>query len=164
MAGFGPPPKDPSRRARRNKEPAPLKVLPAVSVKQPKLPTIYLQETDPATGESHPRRFNWPKITRQWWRMWAESPLSKDYTDTDWSFLLDTALLHARYWKGEVRLAPELRLRVAKFGATPEDRARLRITFAVADSAENSDSVTPERATAGGSRSRSRSKVLRVLD
>jgi hypothetical protein len=37
---------------------------------------------------------------------------------------------------GDKAVAPELRLRVAKFGATPEDRARLRITFAAADEAE----------------------------
>jgi hypothetical protein len=30
-------------------------------------------------------------------------------------------------------LAAEVRLRVAKFGATPEDRARLRMVFADAD-------------------------------
>jgi hypothetical protein len=35
--------------------------------------------------------------------------------------------------KGQWTLAAELRLRVAKMGATPEDRARLRITFADAD-------------------------------
>lgn len=48
-------------------------------------------------------------------------------TGTDWDFLLDTALLHAELWSGNRSVAAELRLRVAKFGATPEDRARLRI-------------------------------------
>ena len=62
-------------------------------------------------------------------------------------------------------LTGELRLRVAKFGATPEDRARLRITFAVADSAEAGGAVeVAEPAAALGSRSRARSKVLRVVD
>jgi hypothetical protein len=68
--------------------------------------------------------------------MWAESPLAEEFTATDWSELLDTAVLHGAYWSGELRMAGELRLRVAKFGATPEDRARLRITFAVADEKE----------------------------
>ena len=76
-------------------------------------------------------------VTRRWWKMWGESPLSAEYTETDWSFLLDTAYLHALYWKGDYRVAGELRLRVAKFGATPEDRARLRIQFAVADTLED---------------------------
>lgn len=66
--------------------------------------------------------------------MWAESELARDFTATDWSFLLDTALMHHAMWsKGQWTLAAEVRLRVAKFGATPEDRARLRITFADAD-------------------------------
>lgn len=68
--------------------------------------------------------------------MWGESPLSAEFTQTDWSELLDTAVLHAQFWRGRLALASELRLRVAKFGATPEDRARLRITFATADQAE----------------------------
>jgi hypothetical protein len=35
-----------------------------------------------------------------------------------------------------MKLLAELRLRVAKMGATSEDRARLRITYAQADEAE----------------------------
>ncbi len=68
--------------------------------------------------------------------MWNESPLSKEFTSTDWYELLDAALLHTNLWSGNVKVASELRLRVAKFGATPEGRARLRITFAEADRAE----------------------------
>lgn len=161
MAGRGPAPKDPSKRARRNKEPAPLKVLPAVVVEQPKLPTIYVDAVD-ENGNPCKRRFHWPKITRQWWRMWADSPLSRDYTDTDWSFLLDTALIHARYWAtGNTGLAAELRLRVAKFGATPEDRARLRITFATADAAEDGEPIAAAPAAVSGSRSRA-ARVVRL--
>lgn len=120
MAGRGPAPKDPSRRARRNKEPQPLRVIHAEPTAQPDLPA----------------HMDWPQATADWWAMWAESPLSAEFTSTDWAFLLDTALLHAALWSGDSKAAPELRLRVAKFGATPEDRARLRITFAQADDAD----------------------------
>jgi hypothetical protein len=68
--------------------------------------------------------------------MWAEHPIAETFTDSDWSFLLDTALLHGAYWTGDLKLGAELRQRVAKFGATPEDRARLRISFAVATKSE----------------------------
>lgn len=78
----------------------------------------------------------WPVATIAWWKMWAEHPLSDEMTDADWSFLLDTALLHGAFWAGDLKQGPELRQRVAKFGATPEDRARLRISFAVADKSE----------------------------
>jgi len=57
-----------------------------------------------------------------------EAPQAQTYTDADWSFLVDTAVLHADFWLGNRSLAAELRLRVAKFGVTPEDRARLKLT------------------------------------
>jgi len=66
--------------------------------------------------------------------MWRDSPQAEHFMASDWSFLLDTALMHHAMWsKGQWTLAAEVRLRVAKFGATPEDRARLRMVFADAD-------------------------------
>jgi len=163
MAGRGPTPKDPSRRVRRNKGPE-LKIIPAVATEQPNLPVIEQVVVD-EFGVEHKKRFHWPKITRRWWKMWAESPLSTDYTDVDWAFLMDTAYIHALYWKGDVKQAAELRLRVAKFGATPEDRARLRIQFAVADAVEDDQGVASQVAIGvpSSSRERSRSSSLRVV-
>lgn len=89
--------------------------------------------------------------------MWADSPLSDDFTSTDWSELLDTAFLHARFWRGDIKVAGELRLRVAKFGATPEDRARLRIQFAQADEADE------KRAAPKSAGSRGRRGALKGL-
>ncbi|MFC9432694.1 hypothetical protein [Nocardia sp. NPDC057030] len=134
MPGRGPAPKDPNRRARANKDPIPLRVIHAEPAPQPELPEFDLQiEVD---NKIVGKRFTWAPRTREWWQMWGESPLSADFTSTDWSELLDTAIIHSRFWNGAVNLAAELRLRVAKFGATPEDRARLRIQFAAADEAE----------------------------
>lgn len=82
------------------------------------------------------RGLPWPIETGKWWNMWAEHPLAKEFTESDWLFLKDTAVLHGRFWYGDMTVAGELRLRVAKFGATPEDRARLRIQFAVAEKSE----------------------------
>ncbi|WP_228513886.1 hypothetical protein [Frondihabitans sp. VKM Ac-2883] len=107
-----------------------MRILPRAVVDQPLLPSIAIEEDGEFT------EFIWPQITLEWWQMWADSPLSVDFTSTDWSELRDTALIHARFWKGDIKLAGELRLRTAKFGATPEDRARLRITFAQAEEAE----------------------------
>lgn len=95
----------------------------------------------------------WPARTRAWWRMWGASQLSSSFTANDWNELLDTALLHARLWSGDARVAGELRLRVAKFGATPEDRARLRITFAQADEADSKRPVESSRERRGVLRS-----------
>lgn len=118
MAGNGPAPKPADRRARRNKDTKALTVL----------------RFAPASAPELPDDIDWHPRTRDWWLMWAESAQAENFTATDWSFLLDTALMHHAMWsKGQWTLAAEVRLRVAKFGATPEDRAKLRMVFADAD-------------------------------
>jgi hypothetical protein len=123
-----------------------MRVITAEPVKQPRLPSFTVSWVD-AEGVTQKSTFHWPTQTRAWWKMWADSPLSEDFTSTDWSELLDTARLHAAFWSGDIKVAAELRLRVAKFGATPEDRARLRIQFAAADEAEKKTSA-PAKNTA----------------
>lgn len=132
MAGRGPAPKDPSARARRNKDPQALRVFTATPVEQPPLPPLFLPDED---GKR--RRVAWPAATKRWWSTWGDEPMAADFRPTDWDFLLDTALIHAKVWgEGDLKLLPELRLRVAKMGATTEDRARLRIAYAAADEAD----------------------------
>ncbi|WP_449336065.1 phage terminase small subunit [Streptomyces klenkii] len=143
MAGRGPAPKDPKRRAGHSKDPHPQTVLRFELAEPPDLPDL--------PGDS-----DWPARTLAWWEMWKASPQAEHFSSTDWDFLLDTAVVHARLWSGEMSAAAELRLRVAKFGATPEDRARLRMQFAQADEA---DSKRPE----GGRSARERRGVLRAL-
>lgn len=118
------------RRTRTNSELAPVTILRFELADAPELPD----------------RFEWPDRTRDWWAMWCDSPQAENFVSTDWDFLLDTALIHAEFWSGNTAVAGELRLRVAKFGATPEDRARLRITFAQAASKEAPSSVSDVRA------------------
>ena len=125
MAGVGRPPKDPSTRARRNKAPE-LRMIEAEPADQPHLPRFEVEDDGRLT------EFVWPARTVEWWAMWRDSPLAPEFTANDWSELQDTALIHAAFWSGNLKMAAELRLRVAKFGATPEDRARLKIVFAQA--------------------------------
>ncbi|MCV7434825.1 phage terminase small subunit [Mycolicibacterium bacteremicum] len=156
MAGRGPQPKDPLKRVRRNADPSGLRVYTAEPVAQPELPEFDVQVED--DGEIVSQRFVWPEATRRWWQVWGSEPMAKDFTATDWDFLLDTALLHAKVWgKGDLKLLPELRLRVAKMGATSEDRARLRITYAAADEADE------RRSGSAGPSSRSRRGPLKAV-
>lgn len=121
MAGRGPAPKSGDRRARRNADSSPTTILRFEEAEQPDLP----------------EGFPWPDATLEWWEMWRDSPQAEHFGSTDWSFLLDTAILHANLWgNGDTSVLAELRIRVAKFGATPEDRARLRMQFAEADEAD----------------------------
>lgn len=124
MAGRGPAPKDPARRARRHRDPVPTTLLRHEAVRPPRWP------------KARPDGRAWPAATVAWWRTWVRSPQAEHFGSTDWSFLLDTALVHARFVEGDLDRAGELRLRVAKFGATMEDRARLRMQFAAADEAD----------------------------
>jgi hypothetical protein len=83
-----------------------------------------------ATGLTHGPALpdgNWHERTIAWWETWRKSPQASMFTETDWDYLLDTALLHSKFWNDDASTAAELRLRVAKFGATPEDRARLKL-------------------------------------
>ena len=113
MAGRGPAPKPAEARRRRNKVEPP-KVLEADGkLHGPDLPDV--------SEPWHPR-------TLAWWDTWRRSAQAKTFVGTDWDFLIDTALMHHTMWsKGRWEFAAELRLRAAKFGATPEDRARLKI-------------------------------------
>lgn len=141
MAGRGPAPKPLDQRARgRKSDPLGLRVIVAEPTAQPELPTLLVRDDGDLVV------VDWPDVTLEWWAMWAGSPLSREFTATDWSELRDTARLHALYWLGDKSVAPELRLRVAKFGATPEDRARLRIVFAQADEAEATGKPPARRA------------------
>lgn len=149
MAGYGRIPKDPSKLAGHGAAKArasQMRVIHIEPAKQPPLP------------KERPGGLPWPKITRDWWAQWAREPISREFSGTDWSFLLDTALLHAAVWgELELKLLPELRLRTAKMGVTPEDRARLRITYAGADAAE-------ERRDQAGASARRRYRNIRALD
>lgn len=140
MAGNGPPPKDPSRRARANKDGIAQTVLRFEKAEPPELPDFRINSGDDGLIE-----FVWPERTREWWELWKASPQAEHFGSTDWEFLLDTALIHAKVWSGDTSALAELRLRVAKFGATMEDRARLRMVFAAADEAD------AKRPTAGTS-------------
>lgn len=114
MAGRGPAPKGTRQRPNdQRRDEAALTVI---------------NPDDEVRGPELPDSFQWPAETRRWWETWRRAAQAQTFTDTDWSFLLDTAVMHAEFWLGNRALAPELRLRVAKFGATPEDRARLRMS------------------------------------
>jgi hypothetical protein len=112
MAGRGPAP-----RAERSRE---------TDTKRRQSELKRLAPDDQVRGRDLPEH-DWHPRTERWWRTWRESAQAQTFTETDWDFLEDTAFLHDQMCKGDSGLAAELRIRVAKFGATPEDRMRLKI-------------------------------------
>ncbi|MGH3547826.1 MAG: hypothetical protein ACRDQU_06870 [Pseudonocardiaceae bacterium] len=119
MAGRGPVPK--ARRSRKadeaRRDAEMVKVATTGALAGRPLPKGVLPE-----GES------WHPQTLALWAALRRSPLLADEPPLGWQFLIDTALMHHVMWsKGRWEYASEVRLRVAKFGATPEDRMRLKV-------------------------------------
>lgn len=95
-------------------------------------------------GPELPDDQNWCERTRSWWRTWRTSPQSMVMTPTDWELMLETALLVDMLWsprrsnQGAVsvtQLASEIRRRVAAYGASFEDRMKLRMSIDTPQSA-----------------------------
>ena len=105
-------------------------------------------------GPDLPDGLAWHERTRAWWETWRRSPQAQTFTATDWDFLLDTAMLHSELWSGNAAVAAELRLRAAKFGATPEDRMRLKLQI------DTDAEAAPKRRAANSSR---RARLLSVV-
>jgi hypothetical protein len=102
----------------------------------PELPEKFVhKEWHPQSGSSTVE-YEWPEQTRVWWDVWRMSAQASLMGEVDWCFMLDTAVLHALFWLGDhsSQLAAELRSRVAKFGATPDDRQRLRVAVSAPQS------------------------------
>lgn len=148
MAGRGPAPKDPDKRARRNADPHPTRRIRFVAAKQPALP------------RRMPDGRAWPSRTRTWWKRWGDSPQAESFTALEWDYLLDTAVLHGELWHGDSAKAAELRLRLAKFGPTPEDQQRLRIRY---DRPDPDAVADVGRSIPKGSTARERYRDLRVV-
>jgi hypothetical protein len=70
----------------------------------------------------------------EWWAMWGRDRLTDDFRATDWSDLLDTAVLHAALWSGRYPSRRRVTTTGREAGATKGNRARLRIAYAQHDS------------------------------
>lgn len=136
MAGRGPAPKDSRSRGRDNVERT--KLVKADAPTGPDLPEGVL-----------PDDAEWHSMTRRWWESWRNSPqASRMLSEPDWTFMLDTALMHHVMWsKGRWEFAAEIRLRVAKFGATPEDRLRLKAEIQSPEKSPVGSTATPAGVT-----------------
>lgn len=149
MAGRGFAPKETRSRARDSKarDAEMQRVEDDDEVRGPELPEGVLPDQE-----------SWHLRTVQWWETWRRSPQAQTFIATDWDFLLDTALLHHVMWtKGRWEFASEVRLRAAKYGATPEDRMRLKLKIETPADRAAPSPETP-RSTSD------RRKNLRIVD
>lgn len=86
---------------------------------------------------------DWHPETKKWWEELRRSELALILEPSDWRFLQDTALLHHDVWNTpkmslamKTNAMAEIRQRVGKYGATLEDRLKLRMKFADATTKE----------------------------
>lgn len=149
MAGRGPAPKDPAKRARRNVDPTPTRVFEVKPVPQPDLVSM-LGEVNAATGQE------WHPSTLVLWRNLGDFPSLGSLQSAQWGVLARAMMLDDAFMRGELKHAAELRLQLQKFGIAPDDVARLRIVFAQADEA---DAKRP----AAGASARERRGQIKVL-
>lgn len=160
MGSRGVPPKDPSKRQRRNKPPE-LEELPRrFDGEVPRL-------------QRRPGGGRWLPTTRRWYDTWATSPQAAGFGSTDWSRVQMLASLVDAYWrevaKDEpsstvmVRLLGEIRLNEAKLGATVEDRNRLRWKLPEAHDDEPDGPAPPPAARKRPSSRRHRDPRLRSV-
>lgn len=117
MAGRGPAPKEASQRRRRNEPNRGEWIDLPATVEKPVLPTL-------------PRRPKgmgpWSARTRSAWNQWRKDPATTQFGEADIASALDLAHLHNAWSRGEMRLAPEIRLRMDGLGLTPKGKRDLR--------------------------------------
>lgn len=86
-------------------------------------------------GPDLPKDKAWHPETREWWDMWRKSPIAPLLEESDWLALRRTALLHSELWFGllpptqVVSYSAEIRRVESMYGATVEDRMKLRMKF-----------------------------------
>ena len=144
MAGRGPAPKDPRKRARTNEGPVPFRIVPIVPAGQPTL-VYLLGESNPLTGAP------WTRPTLLLWDQLKDFPTTAALLPAQWSslaraFMLDDALI-----SGHAQMATEARLRIQKYGIDPDDLTRLRVQIVAADEAESKPLVVPKSRARRGS-------------
>ena len=162
MAGHGPPP-SPTRR-RRNKDPEPEQVLEVTGeLHGPELPAGVLPDivTKLPDGKTRRRKQTWHPQTVALWDALRRSPLMAEEIELGWLFLVDTMLMHHTMWAaGRWEFASEVRLRLAKYGATPEDRLRLRLKVTTPKKDGEQDEKPAEQ---GAAATASRRRGLKIV-
>lgn len=106
-------------------------------------------------GPDLPDHRNWNGRAREWWHTQRTSAQAQLFEDTDWEFLMETAILIHDIWDPNIphnttymTMMAEARQRVIKFGATWEDRQKLALQIKKPLSNEEEEKQIKEEAEA----------------
>ncbi len=88
-------------------------------------------------GPTLPKAYPWCTMTKRWWNKFRKSPQAMVCHESDWLFLIDTALVYDKIWTNAERLsaaelkglANELRIRMSTYGDTWDNRLKQRIVL-----------------------------------
>lgn len=85
-------------------------------------------------GPELPDGVDWPEQTQAMYDAIRRDAIAQALTAADWLHVIDTMSLHRLLWTDEpgnaLKVAAEVRLRLAQLGVTPESRLRLRMLIA----------------------------------
>lgn len=103
----------------------------------PRINKVYAEWDGKIRGPELMDGVQWCDETKAWWEDWRTSPQSMLMGKSDWWIMQEAALLHNYIWTKDINTAPtsvagamrELRAKLAAFGATIEDRQKLRMQF-----------------------------------
>lgn len=83
----------------------------------------------PRLPRCRPGGKSWPTRTKKWWAAVSTMPHCVLWSESDWSFAIDTAMLAAEFHDGLISAATELRQREKILGTTADARRDLRIRY-----------------------------------
>jgi hypothetical protein len=110
----------------------------------------HLIADDVVRGPDLPPGIDWPEQTRALYEALRRDAVAQALTDADWMHVIDTMSLHRLLWVNEpsnaIKVAAEVRLRLAQLGITPESRLRLRML--ITDPNELAEQSRPHGMTA----------------
>ena len=106
-----------------------MRVVEVEAVPQPPL-TEVIGDVNPITSQP------WQPASLRLWSELAEFPTTELLQAAQWSLLARAMMMDDALVAGHVTQATEARLQLQKFGIAPDDLARLRITLAQADEAD----------------------------
>ncbi len=129
----GPPPKPPEHRRNRSaKRFGEFVDLPPAT-------------TDPAPPMPHPApNYPWSERTRAAWSAWWSDPVAAMWTPADYESLSQLVQLTEYMNHGDVRLAPEVRLRMDGLGLTLKGKRDLRWRVVAPDAPSFAEDRAPE--------------------
>lgn len=82
-----------------------------------------------ALHEEDQKPFTWPAETKRWWKTVSSMPHCVLWSEADWQFALDSAVVAAKFHGGKSNMATELRNREKVLGTTVDYRRALRIRY-----------------------------------